>query len=229
MSHSNSLVLNREQSRKVDEIAIEKFGIPGIVLMENAGRGCAEFIVGLKVRRVVILCGSGNNGGDGFVIARHLSNLGVQCKVIVCCQTERISGDALTNFQICRNSGLELVIAETDWTAADFEREFSTMNEKSSDLIVDCLLGTGSSGDPRPPVDQAILAANSFSAIRVAVDLPSGLDCDKGACGSPTFLADHTLTLVAQKSGFQTESAKRVLGELTVVGIGIPSGVLDCL
>ena len=73
MSHSNSLVLNREQSRKVDEIAIEKFGIPGIVLMENAGRGCAEFIFGLKVRRVVILCGSGNNGGDGFVIARHLS------------------------------------------------------------------------------------------------------------------------------------------------------------
>ena len=91
MSHSNSLILNREQSRKVDEIAIEKFGIPGIVLMENAGRGCAELIVGLKVRRVVILCGSGSNGGDGFVIARHLSIHGVQCKVIVCCQTERIS------------------------------------------------------------------------------------------------------------------------------------------
>ena len=105
----------------------------------------------------------------------------------------------------------------------------ANVNGDATALIVDCLLGTGSSGDPRPPFDQAILAANSFSAIRIAVDLPSGLNCDTGVCGSPTFLADHTLTLVAPKIGFQTESAKRVLGELTVVGIGIPSGVLDCL
>lgn len=212
-------------SRKIDEIAIGEFGIPGVVLMENAGRNCASEILRFDPGSVVILCGTGNNGGDGFVIARHLAIAGVKTKVIVCGKAEKISGDAAINFEILKRSGHDLlfaVSADGTWGESTFSTNLRTVMNEETDVVVDCLLGTGATGDPRPLVAAAIIAANSMSAKRVAVDVPSGLDCDTGDIGKPTFDADLTLTMVAWKMGFLADEANHVLGELRVIDIGIP-------
>lgn len=224
MSSANKRSLSRAASRKIDEIAIQKYGIPGVVLMENAGRNCALEILKFSPSNVVILCGTGNNGGDGFVIARHLAIAGIKTKVIVCGDPERIKGDAAVNLEILRRSNHSLLFAkpsEKMWAESLFAEEFQSIDGQPG-IVVDCLLGTGATGDPRPPASNAIAAANESSWKRIAIDLPSGLDCDSGARGTPTFVADLTLTMVASKKGFLAESAKHVLGEVRIIEIGIP-------
>ncbi len=204
--------------------------MPGIVLMENAGRGCAEFLLAQsRPQNVVICCGPGNNGGDGYVIARHLENHGVATKVVLCCAAAKISGDALINYRIHSKSNGHLVQVGEQWGAADFETVLSDVDGTVTEVIVDCLLGTGSQGNPRNPIDGIIRAANGLTVQRVAIDLPSGLDCDTGQPGIPTFVADMTCTFVAQKTGFKTETAKKYLGRIHVVDIGIPKCVLEQL
>ncbi len=204
--------------------------MPGIILMENAGRGCAEFLLAQgRPHNVVICCGPGNNGGDGYVIARHLENHGVATKVVLCCAPVKISGDALINYGIHSKSNGRFVQVGQQWGAADFERVLSAVDGAGTDVIVDCLLGTGSQGNPRNPIDGIIRAANGLTVQRVAIDLPSGLDCDTGQPGIPTFMADMTCTFVAQKTGFQVETAKKYLGRIHVVDIGIPKCVLEQL
>ena len=117
------MYLSREEVRELDRRAIEEFGVPGVVLMENAGRGAAEVLVGLRCRGpVVICCGKGNNGGDGFVIARHLDNRGVAVGVLFFGRPEDLAGEAAVNFEVVRRSGLPLTVFDGPVSADEVGR-----------------------------------------------------------------------------------------------------------
>lgn len=218
--------LTCRQIRELDILAIEHVGIPGLVLMENAGRSVAEFVFELLPdparASVVILCGPGNNGGDGFVVARHLWNAGVPVHVFLAQAAERIRGDAATNLRIIER--LELPIADASQPA---DRAALQAALQSADVVVDGLLGTGSQGAPRGPMAELIALANAAPrAWRVAIDLPSGLDADRGTPAEPCFRADATLTFVAAKIGFEQPAARAVLGRVVVIDVGIPRTLL---
>lgn len=217
------MALTRDQSRSIDRRAIEQFGLSGLVLMENAGRGCVEVLCRLGCRGpVVVVCGKGNNAGDGFVIARHLDLRGIAVKVLLLGSPVELRGDAAANYAIVVKSELQLVDLSGAWDAARFEAELA-----GAEWIVDALLGTGATGAPRPPWDDAIRRLNASPAHKLAVDLPSGLDCDTGMPADPTFRADHTCTFVARKIGFENPAAAEYLGTIHVLDIGAPRKLVE--
>ena len=217
--------LSRQQSRRVDQMAIDKYGMLGVVLMENAGRGCADVLCQLGIRGpVIICCGAGNNAGDGFVIARHLDLRNEPVRVLLWCEPQRLRGDAAHNYHVLLQSQVPIVEcagrAEPDWLNGQLH---------GADWIVDALLGTGAEGEPRPPFDRVIDILNAFPARKMAVDLPSGLDCDTGLPSRCTFRADHTCTFVASKLGFHEETAGPFLGQVHVLDIGAPRRLMEDL
>lgn len=215
-------VLNRAQVRRVDQIASDRYAVPGIVLMENAGRGVVETLWEEGVRGpVVVVCGKGNNAGDGFVIARHLAVRRVPCEVLLACSPQELRGDAAINFEVLRR--LELPWREVV-SPASAESFAALLNE--ADWIIDALLGTGTQGKPAPLYATLIRAMNAAAGRRVAVDIPSGLDCDTGIPSEPTFQADVTCTFVALKPGFLQPAAKPYVGEVRVIDIGVPERVI---
>ena len=213
------MYLTREEVRALDRRAIEEYGVPGVVLMENAGRGAAEVLLSLGIHGwVVVCCGKGNNGGDGFVIARHLDNHRVPVQVLLFARPEELSGDAAINYHTLARAGLSVEVhAGNPVDVAAIRRELAT-----AEWVVDALFGTGLSGPVRPPFDQVIAAINDSPARVLAVDIPSGLDCDTGEPLGPTGRAVHTVTFVAQKKGFANPAARAWLGQVHVVGIGAP-------
>ncbi len=232
--------LSRQEVRAVDRCAIEHFGVSGAVLMENAGRGVADVVsahflhakTGEKVSvaggagarpaavdgagaKVAVVAGGGNNGGDGFVIARHLALRGVSVTTFLVAAGKNICGDARTNLDILRKfahdvrpvsgkslAGLGLALAEFD-------------------VIVDALGGTGISGELRADAAAAVEAINAAGASVVAVDIPTGLDCDTGQATQPTVRADVTVTCFARKKGFDADSAAAYTGRVVVADLGI--------
>lgn len=219
----SELVLSREQSRAVDKIAIEEFGIPGIVLMENAGRNVAELLLHQNpTGKVTILCGKGNNGGDGYVIARHLDNKGIPVSVIVIEDPDGLTGDAATNFAIMQKCGIS-------WQQLNLPNGlewFQTVLEQS-DWVVDALLGTGLQGQAREPYLEVIQAVNRCERKILAVDVPSGLDSDSGPVAGATISAKITATFVALKRGLNTQDAAKFAGRVDVIDIGAPRQVLQ--
>lgn len=213
--------LTRAQVRDVDRRAIEDFGMSGLVLMENAGRGCADILCQLGVAGPVVICaGKGNNGGDGFVIARHLELRGCAVRVLLFARPDELQGEAAANFQILCKSDVPLRVCE------HLDESQLTAELQGAAWIVDALLGTGSRGAPRPPLSRVLDVLNAHSAQKLAVDVPSGLDCDTGEPARPTFRAAHTCTFVAAKTGFAAEAAREYLGQLHIVDIGIPRKLL---
>jgi NAD(P)H-hydrate epimerase len=217
--------LSRAEVREVDRLAIQDYGVPGVVLMENAGAGAARLLESLGLGGpVAIVCGKGSNGGDGLVIARHLDLAGHAVRLLLACRPAEIRGDAAVNLDIATRSGLAIeCLAEADQAA--WERRLS-----GAALIVDALLGTGASGAPTGAVATAIAATNAVRArgsTRVlAVDLPSGLDCDAGTAAGECVRADATATFVARKRGFDAAEAAGFTGSVHVIGIGAPRAVL---
>jgi NAD(P)H-hydrate epimerase len=212
--------LTRDQVRQVDKIAIENYGLRGVVLMENAGRGAAELIDQIApTGRIAILCGSGNNAGDGYVIARHLQLAGREVRVVSIVDLKSLRGDAAENAGIAQKSEIEILLANSNEKVAELLAGATT--------IVDGLLGTGARGPLRALFAGAVAAANSCDALRIALDIPTGLDCDSGEAADPTFRADHTITFVAPKAGFEKENADAYVGVVHVVGIGAPKKLLD--
>jgi NAD(P)H-hydrate epimerase len=214
------ITVSRDAIREIDRVAIEEYGIPGVVLMENAGRGTADvaldWLGSPADQRAVILAGPGNNGGDGYVIARHLHNAGVHTTTVLCCDPAKLKGDALTNYTIVRNMRLDVrrfeSTAELDGVADLIRR---------ADLTVDALLGTGFTGQVRSPMAELVQRVNELRPLKVlAVDLPSGLDADTGQASNACIRAHKTCTFVAQKQGFP--QAKELTGEVIVVDIGVP-------
>lgn len=212
--------LSRDQVRQVDQIAIKQYGIPGIVLMENAGRGASEIIDRIAPEGlIVIMAGVGNNGGDGYVIARHLELAGRDVRIVSVVDLDQLSGDAKVNAQIAEKSDIDMRVVSDGILFADAIAGAGT--------LVDCLLGTGAHGPLRSPYADAVGAANAPSDVmRIAVDLPTGLDCDTGTANDPTFHADHTISFVARKVGFQNNNADKFVGVVHEVGIGVPMKLL---
>lgn len=223
------VTLTRAQSRAVDAAAIDECGIPGMVLMENAGRGVVELLldwdrtlVGKNAPAVAILCGKGNNAGDGFVIARHLEIQGARPRVILLAPADELSGDARQNYHILGHTNVDIVDLSA---AADLSSELES-HATDAVWLVDAMLGTGASGEPREPFRSAIQWMNRRPTSKLAIDVPSGLDCDTGKPSQYTVKADHTCTFVAAKAGYTSPQAAEYLGELHVVSIGIPPRLL---
>lgn len=232
--------LSREEVRELDRRAIEDYGVPGIVLMENAGRGSAELLRQLNPKKqpVMILCGPGNNGGDGFVIARHLDNLGWPITVYAVPRPARdlhrhtvtrdgwydgLPPDALANFRILAASGVEVAPLHD---ANHFESGPFFEAARRSAWIVDALFGTGLSR-PLTAFNELISCVAAARTPVLAVDIPSGLDCDSGEPLGPTIRAAHTATFVAQKKGFLNPASRAWTGEIHVIDIGAPRVLID--
>lgn len=215
------LVLTRAQVREIDRRAIDDYGLPGLVLMENAGRNAAHLLRELGIGGpVVICCGKGNNAGDGFVMARHLENNGFDVRVLLSTPASSFTGDAATNFAVLQRAGTPFVEAPADIMTA-WRGELA-----GADWIVDALLGTGTQGLVREPFASAIAAINAAHRNVLAVDLPSGLDCDTGAVLGSCVRAQHTATFVARKPGFEVSGAAEFTGAIHVLDIGVPRALL---
>jgi NAD(P)H-hydrate epimerase len=218
-----SVVFTREQSRQVDRIAVEEFGFSGLVLMENAGRGVADVLCRLGIAGpVVICCGRGNNAGDGFVIARHLDLRGHRVRVPLWCQPEELTGDAAANYRILAKTNVPIEV----FGSQHHEARLARLLEGAA-WIVDALLGTGARGEPRPPLDAVIDQLNAATAAKLAIDLPSGLDCDTGRPARHTIRAAETCTFVAAKTGFAAPEAVPYVGRLHVLDIGTPRKIIE--
>lgn len=210
--------LTRDEVRDIDRRAVEEFGMSSLVLMENAGRGCAEWLIEEGIRgRVAICAGKGNNGGDGFVIARHLENAGHDVVVLLTGPADELRGDALANYNIIHKAGTPIV----EWTS---EKSFNEWPKilADADWIVDALLGTGMQGAVREPYRTAIELINARSALVLAVDIPSGMDCDTGEILGTCVKASCTATFVALKPCFGVESTAEYTGPVKVIDIGVP-------
>jgi NAD(P)H-hydrate epimerase len=216
------VVMSRAEVRAVDSWAINEVGAPGVVLMENAGRSCAELIKeklgGAANQRVCIFCGTGNNGGDGYVIARHLLNSGFEVVVVICGQRGRVKGDAKINLEILEKLGQR--IEHLDAGADNMEVQISGF-AAGAGMIVDGLFGTGLSGEVKDEYKRLIECINAQGRPIVAVDIPSGLDCDSGVPLGAAVRATYTVTFAAAKKGFAALGAREYTGEVFVASIGV--------
>src|SRR5438874_5951101 len=205
------VALTRDQCRELDRRATADYGIASLVLIENAGRGCVDVLELIGIDGpVVILCGKGNNGGDGFVIARHLNIRRYACWVHLLLPPDELRGDAAANYATLSMLDVPIVTS------------LSQLDAIGADWIVDAMLGTGAKGEPRPPFDAAIDWMNAQPAKKLAVDVPSGLDCDTGQPATHTVRADHTCTFAAMKIGFIQPAAKPFTGTIHICDIGVP-------
>ncbi len=210
-------MLSRKQAKILDEKTIHEMGIPGIVLMENAGRNIFEYLLTLKISgKIVICCGKGNNAGDGLVIARYLHNHNFDLQVLLFSNPCDFSGDAKMNYEIATKIQLPMRNIETkNWDMA--KQELIT-----ADWLIDGIFGTGLQGKVRSPYDQIIQAMNESTAKIVAIDIPSGLDCDTGEPLGIAVKAQYTATIVDYKTGFANPKAQEYVGHVHVIDIGIP-------
>ncbi len=224
--------MNRDQARAFDAWAINTLGIPGVVLMENAGRSCAELIKekwdtawGIPPRlanisnpKVCIFCGTGNNGGDGYVTARHLLNSGFEVVVVVCGDRSKVKGDAKTNLDVLEKLGQP--IEQLNLDNGDIPGRVKTF-AGGADMLVDGIFGTGLSGQLSDEYKQLLESINASGRPILAVDIPSGLDCDAGEPLGAAIRASYTVTFAAVKKGFSSAKASAYTGEIFVASIGV--------
>ncbi len=204
--------LTRDQVRSIDRRALDDYGIPGVVLMENAARAVADAaweLLGGVPGPVLVLCGGGNNGGDGLAAGRHLHNRGCDVSIALLVDPAKYTGDAAINWQIVRAMGLP--------TAA-----FDPAQLVGPRLLIDAIFGTGLDEPPRDPFPAVFDAVNHSGVPVLAVDVPSGLDCDTGVPPGACVRATRTVTFVAEKVGFAAPAAAGFLGVVTVGDIGCP-------
>jgi hydroxyethylthiazole kinase-like uncharacterized protein yjeF len=216
-------VMSRDEVRAFDSFAINTLGIPGVVLMENAGRSCAELIkeklTGVREPNVCIFCGTGNNGGDGYVIARHLLNSGFNITVVICGDRSKIKGDAKINLDILE--GLNQPIERLNLKSDNIARQVKTY-AAGANMLVDALFGTGLKGQLSDEYIKLIESMNDRNCPILAVDIPSGLDCDTGEPLGAAIKATYTVTFVAVKKGFAApDKASQYTGEIYVASIGV--------
>jgi NAD(P)H-hydrate epimerase len=209
-----------KQMREIDRRTIEDVGIPGLLLMENAGIGVVKVIEkqfrieGQK--RINIFCGKGNNGGDGMVIARHLFNREFILNIYLAGEKESVRGDALVNLKAVEGLGLKITVLQK-------EEDLKLIGE--ADLIVDALLGTGITGEVKGFMAMLIEWINCKDLPVVSVDTPSGLHCDDGSYQGGCIYADQTVTMAELKRGFLLSPGRELAGQVTVADIGVPSFV----
>lgn len=214
-------LVTTEEMRRLDRHTIDSIGIPAIVLMENAGTAVAREVLDLaadkkaaghvSLSRWLILAGSGNNGGDGLVAARHLRDAGIAAEVVFALPPGKMTGDAAFQRDVALRLGVPCFVYGDD-----------PVNWAAYDGIIDALLGTGSKGAPRAPFDALIREANGSGRPIVAVDIPSGLDADTGAVHEPCIRAERTVALAFLKRGLVQYPGAEAAGRAVVAPIGIP-------
>jgi ADP-dependent NAD(P)H-hydrate dehydratase / NAD(P)H-hydrate epimerase len=199
-----------ERMRATDAWAIEEQGVPSLDLMERAGAGLARLTADLSAEgAIAVVCGKGNNGGDGLVAARLLRDEGREVRVLLTGAPEELRGDAAVNLERLPGDGPE---------------PFSSGALDGAAAIVDALLGTGFAGEPREPIRGAIEAVNASDAVVVAADVPSGVDASTGVVAGVAVRARATATFHAAKPGLWIAPGKTYAGEVRVIEIGIPAG-----
>lgn len=211
-----------QQMKALDEKAIHEYGIPSLLLMENAGRGIAELIFNaFRGRRVIVFCGKGNNGGDGLVAARHLSNRGFDVSVLLFTDPSALKNDPAVNEQIIRKMNIPCSIVAGGHEPVDYRSRLDRV-----DIVVDALFGVGLDKPLTGVYRDAVEAINQSGRNVVAVDVPSGLDSDTGAVLGVAVKASITATLACPKSGlFQGEGPQHA-GKICVIDIGLPKILL---
>jgi NAD(P)H-hydrate epimerase len=212
--------------KALDKAAIDDYGICGLVLMENAGRQVVELIRrvtgDIRGRRVTIFTGKGNNGGDGYVAARHLLNMGAEVKVLSLVNTAEITGDAAVNFEIWRKMG-QKVYAVYQGDGSNIAR-LALLN---TDFIVDAIYGTGFKGKMTEKAGRIVEVLNRSGKPVVAVDIPSGLEAGTGRVNGPCVRANYTVTFGLPKLGMFLEPGADYTGEITVADISLPGVLIE--
>ncbi|MCE5244920.1 MAG: NAD(P)H-hydrate dehydratase [Syntrophobacteraceae bacterium] len=215
------LVVTASEMSRLDRETIEQIGIPGAVLMENAARGAASFFLDavpdLLSRPIAILAGSGNNAGDGFVLARIFHGKGARVRVVCLRDPSRLKGDALTNFLILEKLNIPVHVWDE---SKEFDAQLPWVEE--SGAVIDALLGTGLNTEVQGLYRQVIEAVNGLSVPVLAVDVPSGLDASTGKPLGTAIRATATATFGYLKAGQLIEPGMQFVGRLSVVDIGIP-------
>jgi len=219
-------IVTAEQMQTLDRKAIETYHIPGIVLMENAGRGATEVLWStypdLPNRRIAILAGKGNNGGDGFVIARYLLNHGISPKVFLLTNPEVLRGDAETNYQIFKRMKGDILPLPSSKDYQKIKKDLERF-----DLLVDGIFGTGLDADVRGYYREVIDHLNTLRTTIVSIDIPSGLDANTGKPLGTAIRASLTITFGLPKVGHLLHPGPDHTGQLKVVDIGFPKMLLD--
>jgi len=213
--------LSRKQLQEIDRLATERYGIPSIILMENAGRAAAEESIKLihkKTARIIVICGKGNNGGDGFVVARHLYNKSYKVSVIYLGDiNNRKSRSVATdiNLNIVRKLGIQMYT---------LNRNIPRLL-KSADIIIDAIFGIGLTREIQGPLREFMEKINSLNKPVIAVDIPSGLDTNSGRPLGIAVRAKMTVTFGYPKIGFKNRDSKEYTGKVIVVDISLPTNV----
>lgn len=217
-------LLTAAEMRAADALAIENFGIPSAVLMENAALGvvkAAEEILGDAAgKKIAVFCGAGNNGGDGYAAARHLFNRHASVKVFMLCEPDALQGDAALNFGILQKMGVETQLVKTE-----SQINLMKLSLINCDVIIDALLGTGLSGAVSGKYKAVIDVINSTRCPVIAVDIPSGLNADDGSIHGSCVRADVTVTFAYPKLGMVFAHAGEYVGKLVVADISMPQEV----
>ncbi len=215
-------LVNADTMRRLDATSMSRYGVSGLILMENAGRGVFEsalaMLEGSAGKRVSVMAGKGNNGGDGFVAARHLKNSGFDVRVFSTARVSAFTGDAAVNARIWKKMGGETVVIGS---AAALQKESSWI--KHSSLVVDALLGTGLTDNVRGVAATIIDFINAARRPVLAVDIPSGISADTGAVLGSAVRADRTATMALSKIGLHLYPGRELAGEVDVVDIGMPA------
>src|SRR5262249_48249461 len=225
-------ILTAQQMREVDRLTSERYGVPSLQLMENAGAAIAQYLadsdIDLAKRRILVLCGKGNNGGDGLVVARRLTEGGILPRVMLFAEPSAMRDDAATNLKRWQESErtVEVIRSNAEWEAAR-----GALAE--SDLVLDALLGTGLTGPVEGLLAKVIEDLHAAREHRravtrvVAVDMPSGLSSDAEDHGGPVVIADETVTLTAPKVGQMVNPRADRVGKLVVRKIGTPPALFE--
>lgn len=238
-------LVTAQEMKEIDKLATEKYGVPGLVLMDAAAKQVADAVVDLlkdaasaehasvagvskacaassQLGKVVVLCGGGNNGGDGFGAARWLMSYGVEVKVFLIGTSEdKITGDAASELAMFKAAGgrLSTVAADEDWLTTELALERAS-------VVVDAILGTGFAGELRPPAKRACQLMNELARHVVAVDVPTGVNADDGSACADAVRAELTVTMALPKTGLLLYPGKRLCGRVLVAGIGMPASLL---
>ncbi len=217
-------VLSRTQMRAFDQAAIEACHVPGLILMENAGRGAADVAARMVPAGadVHVVCGTGNNGGDGFVVARHLMSRGLGATVWLVGDPLRVKGDARLNLVAWMGLGGRVRALEDEAVLPEFEQALA-----GGALVVDALFGTGLDRPLHGWFETVIGAINRASRRTLSLDLPSGLDADTGSVLGVGVRADATVTFGHHKLGLLTPQGARSAGRVHVVDLGVPASLVE--
>lgn len=219
-------LVNAEEMKQIDVEASEEYGVPGIVLMDNAAKAVADAALDMLAdaeEKVLVLCGKGNNGGDGFGAARWLQSYGISVKcLLVGAEQTQISGDAAIELAMFTKAGGHITCIRSDE-----DELLAEVAVAKADLIIDAMLGTGFSGELKPMYRKMCQLVNESGKAVLAVDIPTGVNADDGSVCADAVLADETVTMALLKTGLLLYPGKEHAGRIVVAHIGVPEALLE--